>query len=139
MFSLNLVGQVTTTPELKVSVKGTQYLKFTVEVPQPEGRWSKRVGVTVFGNQAVTLAAQIPAPGCIVSVVGEPEARGYLDKTNKPRGALDCVGREVRVLVAAGATRQAQPEWTPPGEELTTLMVAAAGKEPNLGEDDIPF
>lgn len=135
------VGTVRDTPELKVSVKGTQYLKFTLEAPQGEGRWAKRVGVTVFGQQAVAIAAQVPTPGYLVSVVGEPQARGYVDKMGKAQGVLELVGREVRVLAGAPVTKtqDASRTWTPPDDNLQPVMAAAATKEPNFGDDDIPF
>jgi len=138
MLNFTAVGTVIDTPELKASAKGTQYLKFKLETPAPkEGMWPKRIGVTVFGQQATALAAQIPTPGFLVSIVGEPQARGYVDKMGKAQGVLECVAREVRVHSAPYAQTQNQA-WHPPGEQPAALVLPAV-KEPNFGEDDIPF
>lgn len=134
MISLIAVGNVSRGAELKQSAKGTTYLKFQVEVPTPQGNWPKRIGVTVFGKQATVLAAQIEV-GALVSLAGEPQARGYIDKMGKAAGALEMVASQVTVLAAPALAAQAPIQDDVPSSWQPQAPLAEA----NINDEDIPF
>jgi single-stranded DNA-binding protein len=106
MLNAVVVGYVTRQPEFKQSAKGTNYLKFQVEVPAPQGRYPKKVSVTMFGNYIQTVGNSL-AVGHLVSLQGEPQASAYTDKQGKPKGALDLIARECNIL--SGNTAPSQP------------------------------
>lgn len=136
---MQIEGHVLNTPELKVSVKGVHYLKFTVEVPaQKQGQWLRRVYVTMFGDEAQSAARQMPTPGYKVKISGTPETRAFLDKMNQPKAVQELIGRQWTVLSAPN-NQSPQQDWQPPNEQWTTAMNNALKKEPSFGEDDIPF
>lgn len=134
MISLIAVGNVSRGSELKQSAKGTVYLKFQVEVPTPQGNWPKRIGVTVFGKQATALSAQIEV-GALVSLAGEPQARGYLDKMGKAAGALEMIASQVTVLAAPA--RPAQP--VEQDDVPSSWQPQAPLADSNVTDEDIPF
>jgi len=131
MLKMLVVGMVTKQPEHKVSAKGLAYLKFQVEVPQGQGNWPKRVYVTVFGKQADNLATRLNSND-LVSLSGEPQARGYKDKLNEARGMLELVAEQVTVLAeGARATQRNEPVRMPE---------AAIMQENTFNpSDDLPF
>lgn len=131
MLNLTVVGYISKQPTLAQSQKGTQYLKFQVEVPAQEGRYPKRVGVTVFGQQAGRLANELQQTQ-LVSLTGEPQARGYQDKTGKAAAVLEMIAREVNLLGGPVVNAYAQDAGP-----VTTTTAAAAQSTINF--DDIPF
>ena len=137
MLRLTFDGKVTTTPELKTSAKGMQYLKFIVEHATPNGRWADRIYVTMFGEDAIAAARVITTPGFIVEITGKPETRAYLDKMNQPRSVLECIGRTWRVLEAPQTYQQQGDGWRPPGEKLADVLLQSAPS--SIDEDSIPF
>lgn len=122
MLKMSARGRVIKHPEMKISQKGTQFLKFTIEVPAArEGQWSKRVYLTAFGNLAKDFETKL-FEGSEVEVEAEPSARAYLDKMNKPTGLLEGIARSIRVLSSPKVVIAPQPQ-----------------QETFITEDDIPF
>ena len=129
MLKMQAVGIVSKMPELKTSQKGTSYLKFQVEVPLMGSQWNKKVGVTVFGRQADSLASLVGLHAW-VALSGEPGARGFLNKEQKPTGFLEMVADSVTILRAGEAEKERPTLPLPSLENVPS---------PSFDEADIPF
>jgi single-stranded DNA-binding protein len=78
----------------------------------------------VFGQQAGRLANELQQTQ-LVSLTGEPQARGYTDKTGKAAAVLEMIAREVGILA---------------GPVVNTLAQDAPDPiQSNINFDDIPF
>lgn len=136
MLSIIAVGNVSKGPELRQSQKGTNFLRFQVEIPTPQGNWPKRLGVTVFGKQAETLAAQVHV-GALVSLAGEPQARGYLDKLGKAAAVLEMIASQVIVLASARAAVSDDPPIM--DDDVPASWAPPAAKAAADTEEEAPF
>ena len=124
MLSLNAAGYIVKPPVLAQSAKGTAYLKFSIEVPSVEGRYPRKLGVTVFGQQAARLNGTLGLHQ-LVTVVGEPQARGFQDRTGKNAAVLEVIARDVVILGN--------------GQAPTEPTSAVSAPQVSFTEDDIPF
>lgn len=133
MMTMIAVGRISKQPSFSTSQKGTPLLKFEIEINQGEGKWPQRLGVIMFYKLAESFAS-ILTTGQMISVLGTPQWRGYLDRQNQARGACDLIARELSIIAEPYAPPQAQQPETLMGGSPT---VADTTQESFL--DDIPF
>lgn len=135
MMNLTIEGTVTKTPELKISAKGNNYFKCCVEVPV--GKIVKKVYVTMFGDEAMQAAERITTPGYVVSISGEPNWRGWLDKNNNVQSTPEMVGRRFKVISAPQfeAPRAQAQQYPQPSFQ----QYSAPADQKAFADEDIPF
>jgi single-stranded DNA-binding protein len=124
MLAASVRGHIVKPPVLAQSAKGLAYLKFSVEVSGIEGRFPKKIPVTVFGQRAAQLNGTLGLYQEVV-VIGEPQARGFQDRTGKNAAVLEVIARDVVIL----GNGQAPAEPTS----------AVSAPQVSFGEEDIPF
>lgn len=130
-----VIGNVGRDPELRYTQSGQAVCDFSIAVTE---RWTDRQSneqrekttwykVSAWGQLGET-ANQYLSKGRQVMVVGNVEARAYMDRNNQPAASLDLRARDIRFL----GSRQDQQGGTA-GDQGDY----AAPPPDNLG--DIPF
>ena len=133
MLYMTAKGTLNKYPEKKISVKGTPYLKFQIEIPAPQGKWPTRVYCTAFNELANEYERKL-FTGMLIEVQGTPEASAYLNKTGKAVGTLQVIARKISIISAPAQSVIEQPQsdrlpWRPE-QDLP---------QSNITDEDVPF
>ncbi len=127
-----IVGNLGSDPELKYFPSGTAVCNFSVAVSE---RWTDRqtqeqrekttwYRVAVWGKQAETCNTYLKK-GRQVMVIGNVEARGYMNNAGEAAASLDLKAREVRFIGGRGdgqqQSRTPEDEFAPPPEDMNDI------------------
>lgn len=122
MLEMRLTGRVERYPEGKVSAKGVNYCRVTVEVRPERSQYSKKINLTGFGDVARGMERHLNV-GDTVEVVCEPQAKAWMSKkNNEPQASLEGIVRTYKVI-----SSMTQPQ--------TPVQVPEA----TITDEDIPF
>lgn len=130
-----IIGNVGRDPEFKYTPQGVAVADFSVAVTKVWGKGEERkektiwYNVTVWRERAETIS-QYVKKGMKIMVVGEVEARAYLDKNQQPRASLELTASNFQFLDSKSADSQGPRE-----------PAAASDNAGDMPEDvsDIPF
>lgn len=145
-----IVGNLGGDPELRYLQSGRAVCNFSVAVTE---RWRDRqtseqqerttwYRVAVWGNQAETCNTYL-SKGRQVMVIGNVQARGYVNNNGEAAASLDLTARDVRFLSSRGEGGQGG-DWgggqRGGGRERAPRDERASNwTEPPSSVDDIPF
>jgi single-strand DNA-binding protein len=143
------VGNLGGDPELRYLQSGRAVCNFSVAVSE---RWRDRqtedqrekttwYRVAVWGNQAETCNTYL-SRGRQVMVIGNVQARGYVNNNGEAAASLDLTAREVRFLGGRdGGGNQQGGGWQGGGQRGPSQQSDRASNYPDqpASVDDIPF
>lgn len=133
MLYMTAKGTLNKYPEKKISIKGTPYLKFQIEIPAPQGRWPSKVYCTAFNELANEFEHKL-FTGMVIEVQGTPEASAYTNKMGKPTGTLQCIARKISIISAP-----AQPIVEHPQSDRLPWRPEQDLPQSNITDEDVPF
>jgi single-strand DNA-binding protein len=139
-----LLGNLTRDPELKYTPKGTAVAKVGLAVNR---KWRTESGeqkeevtfvdVDCFGKTAENVA-QYMRKGSALLIEGRLKLDSWDDKqTGQKRSKLWVVAESVQFI--GGKGERGQQATARDGDELPRANTPAAGSEPPMPEDDVPF
>lgn len=102
-----IVGNVGKDPEFRYTPQGVAVADFTVAVNKRTGKGEDRKDkttwfrVTVWRERAETVS-QYVKKGMKIMVIGEVEARAYIDKNNQPQATLELTANDFKFLDSKG-------------------------------------
>jgi single stranded DNA-binding protein len=143
---ITLVGNIGRVEELK-NVNGVFVLNFSLAVSKVTGRGDTRQEKTTWFRVALwreraETASRLLAVGRKVLIVGEVDARAYIDKNNQPAASLEVTANEFRLLdsrqdaEAGGGGGGGYPQGAASGQRSSSSGNSGGNYEdPN----DIPF
>lgn len=98
-----VIGNVGKDPEFRYTPQGIAVADFSVAVSKKTGKGEDRkekttwFKVTVWRERAETVS-QYVKKGMKIMVIGEVEARAYIDKNNQPQATLELTANDFKFL-----------------------------------------
>lgn len=134
MLKLQLIGRLSADAQVKES-NGKKYLIFSAYHSRKikENDYKSTFINCIYFSEKAESYAQWLTKGKAVFIEGEPTARGYVDKDNKPQGSLDV---NVRTIEFVQGDRQADtntPQQSVPAPQAVQQEIVPPPA------DDLPF
>ena len=138
MNKITLIGNLTANPELRSTPSGVSVCTFTIAVNRrfanADGdRQTDFFRVNAWRGLADTCARYLEN-GKKVAVIGELQARTYIEKDGTTRMSLDVSADEVEFLSPKSADSA-----TVSGGQIVPDQEESAENWPEVGSDDLPF
>ena len=139
MNSINLVGRLTTDPELKQTNSGKSVCSFTLAVSRPRVKDTTDFINVVAWNQSAEYLANYGRKGNLVAVTGVLTSRKYDDKDGNHRTAFEVVCDLVS-LCESRDKGQGGVSVTPTNKSSNKGIVEPSAQFVDLDNDsDLPF
>lgn len=141
---VNISGNLTRDPELRVTASGTQVLSFGVAVndrrrnPQT-GEWEDYpnfVDCTMFGTRAEAVSRYL-SKGSKVAIEGKLRYSSW-EKDGERRSKIGVIVDEIEFMSRAGRDGQEPVAQYQPSRQMTATATAQPPM-PDLYDEDIPF
>lgn len=143
---VELVGNLTRSPELRSTASGTPVLSFGIAVNDSRrnasGQWEEVPNFfecSTFGNRATSLS-DILTRGMKVAITGKLRYSSW-EKDGKKHSRVDIIAREIELMQnrkpqqqGYQPQRQAQPE-----PKWNARQAYAEAPQPEFHDDDLPF
>jgi single-strand DNA-binding protein len=134
-----IIGNVGRDPEFKYTPQGTAVCDFSVAVNKRTGKGENRQEKTVWfrvtaWRERAEFASQYVKKGSRIMVVGEIEARAYIDKQGQAAATLELTANNIQLLDS-----RAEAQSEDQGARASGGAGAGAAGEGVEDVSDIPF
>ena len=129
MIKLQLIGRISTDAQVK-DANGKKYIHFSAYHTRKVNDEYKStfVNCTYFTDKADTLAKWL-IKGKAIFIEGEPSARAYIDKENKPQSSLEVLVRNIEFVQGDKVDQ--------PQQQVQTVQ--PQGVQPAPSNPELPF
>lgn len=134
MNHINLIGRITSKPELRTNEGGTSKCQFSLAVHRPMAKEGNQdvdfISVTVWNKQAENLC-KYQDKGSLIAVEGELRNDRYTDSEGNDRTFSNVLANRIEYLGGKKEEEKKEESESDPYEEFSN--------EVELSDEDLPF